>query len=141
MAAYCTQADLETRYGADEVLQLADRDGDGVADTGVIEAAIADAGNEIDGYLAGVASLPLASVPPLLARLACDLARFGLWRDGASERVRQGAQDARAALADIARGRIRLPDADGAQPTASGAATLRVTARTRVFSDDALAGY
>ena len=27
--AYATQSDLESRYGAEEVLQLADRDGNG----------------------------------------------------------------------------------------------------------------
>ncbi len=74
MAAYATLADLRTRYGA-EIDQVADRDGDGLADPAVIDGVLADVSAEIDSYLATRYTLPLATVPLLLTRLACAIAR------------------------------------------------------------------
>ncbi len=105
---YATQADLETRFGADEVLQLVDRDGDGEADEGVVAGALAEAAAEIDAYLAGRYPLPLATTPGVLARLACDIARYRLYIDVAPEEVRKRYEDARRLLEGIAAGRVSL---------------------------------
>jgi phage gp36-like protein len=134
--SYAAKADLETRFGTVEILQLSDRDGSGAADTGVVEAALADADVEIDGYLAVLYSLPLASVPALVKRLACDIARYRLWSDQASEQVRTGYEDAVGVLKRISAGTVRL-SVSGVEPDSNVGAipTSRVTA----FTDATLA--
>jgi phage gp36-like protein len=67
---------LEAYFGAEELLIAADRDGDGVADTGVIDAALLAATSEIDSYLAVQYDLPLPHVPEVLTRVCSDLAMY-----------------------------------------------------------------
>jgi phage gp36-like protein len=129
---YATQVDLETRYGADEILALADRGGNGVADSGVVSGAIATAEVEIDGYLAVKYSLPLATVPVLVTQLACDIARYRLWKDRASEQVRQGYEDAVDILKRLAGGGMRLTDVAGTE-AATDPATVSIVGPDRVF--------
>lgn len=75
--AYASAADLTLAWGADEVARSGDRDGDGDADTGVIDRALDDASAEIDGYIGRVYDLPLVEpYPVLLRRLACDVAIY-----------------------------------------------------------------
>jgi len=106
--SYATVADLVARYGEQELVQLTDRTGAGVINAAVAGRALADAEAEINGYLAVRHTLPLASVPPLLARIACDIARYRLWDDRASEEVRMRYEDARRVLEAIAAGRVTL---------------------------------
>lgn len=136
--AYATQSDMERRFGADEVLQLADRDGDSVHDAGVIDGALNDASAEIDAYLAGRYALPLASTPPLITRIACDIARYRLWDDHASEEVRRRYEDARRLLGEIAAGRVTLglPDAPAVAP--GGVAW---SAPAAVFDESGMSGF
>lgn len=138
---YCTQADLEARYGEEEIFQLADRDGSGVADPGVVETAIAAAGVEIDGYLAVKYALPLAAVPELVRQLACEIARYRLWKDMASERVRQDYEDAVRRLGRLASGGMSLTDLAGQAPVAGTSASVAVAAPVAVFDDVGMAGY
>jgi phage gp36-like protein len=135
--SYAIKSDLETRFGADEILQLADRDGSGVVDVGVIEAALADADVEIDGYLAVLYTLPLTPVPELVKRLSCDIARYRLWKDRASEQVRKGYEDSIDTLKRISAGTVRIVIVStGVEPSSKTAATpgSRVTA----FTDDVM---
>lgn len=60
--AYATRQDIIDRYGEDELIVAADHDEDGVADATVVEQGLADASDEIDAYLAGRYTLPLAVV-------------------------------------------------------------------------------
>ncbi len=139
--SYATQVDLETRYGATEILQLADRDGSGVVDTGVVEAALAAAAVEIDGYLAVKYALPLAATPPLVTQLACDIARYRLWKDRASEQVRKNYDDAVDQLKRLSSGVMRLVNAAGLESGVGPAATVRVSTRPRIFDYDSLSRY
>lgn len=111
---YCTGQDLIDRYGEEELLQLADRDGDGVADTAVLDQVIADASAEIDGYLAVRYALPLAEVPSVLVRIACEIARYHLYEDHATETVQDRYANAVKFLKAAARGEVQLIRADGA---------------------------
>ncbi|MDH5637347.1 MAG: DUF1320 domain-containing protein [Nitrospinota bacterium] len=112
--AYITRTDMETRYGADEILSLADRDGDGAADTGVIEAALEDATAVIDSHLVGRYTLPLNPVPAVIVRLACAMARFHLYDEAPTQKVTEEYQAAVSALQKIASGDLLLVQADGA---------------------------
>ena len=97
--AYLTVDDLQARYPADAYL---------LADTDAVSAAINDAVAEADGYLAGRYSLPLPAVPPVLVGRLCDMARYRLWRDEASDEVRTRYRDAVAWLKDLSAGRATL---------------------------------
>ena len=48
---YADMHDMVARFGELEVLQIADRDADGVIDEEVVAVALADASAEIDAYL------------------------------------------------------------------------------------------
>lgn len=109
--AYATLAHLVERYGNAEVLRAADRDGDGVADEVAVERAIIDASEEINSYLARRYQLPLAQVPGLVTRLACDITMYRLSADpGAyTEEKRERYDDAVRELKAIAAGDTLLP--------------------------------
>lgn len=123
---YATQSDLESRYGAEEVLQLADRDGDGVADFGVIAQALADADAEIDGYIGSSYQLPLAEVPPIINVYACDIARYRLYASAATEEVRNRYQDATKFLNLVAQGKVMIgPSSNGGVPIEATGAEMQ----------------
>ncbi|TCS70678.1 phage gp36-like protein [Sulfuritortus calidifontis] len=141
--AYATAAELATRYGEDELIQLTDRAGSGVMDTAVVQRALDDAEAEIDGYLASRYLLPLPTVPALLARIACDIARYRLWEDRASDEVRARYEDARRLLENLSSGRVSLGLPAGLpqeqQPAQSLAAAKSGPAP--VFGPDQMGGY
>jgi phage gp36-like protein len=132
---YATQADLEARYGAEEILQLADRNRDGVIDAGVIDRALADADAEINGYLGGRYQLPLADVPQIINVYACDIARFRLYNDLATEEVRKRYEDAIKFMRMAGEGKVRIgPASSGAEPSQAGGAEIE--SGGRVFGRD-----
>ena len=137
---YITQTDLENRFGSDELLALADRDGDDVIDATVIAQAIQDAESVIDSYVARRYDLPLSTVPPILVSIACDLARFNLYTDDPLEAVKNRRDDAVRYLRDIADGRIELQGQSVEEPAASDDG-LQVIGPDRMFSDDSMAGF
>ena len=109
--AYATPAQLATRYGHDRLVEITDRDANGVADDPMIAQALADAEAEIDGYLAARYRLPLPTVPPLLVRIACDIAVYrllSLRRMGDIEDARSRYEDARRLLEAISKGIVSL---------------------------------
>ena len=108
---YASIDDLINRYGEDELVQLTDRAGAGVIDAAVAQRALADAEAEIDGYLAARYRLPLPTVPPLLVRIACDIAVYrllSLRRMGDIEDARSRYEDARRLLEALAKGLVAL---------------------------------
>ena len=136
--SYTTQADLEARFGTPELIATADRDGDGLIDAAVVVQAILDADAEIDSYLGGRYTVPLAPpVPVLVQRLAADLARYRLQDDNPLDEVRERYARALATLRDLADGRATLQLADA--PRAGFA--VEISAPARQFTHDTLAGY
>ena len=113
MPAYATLADLTARAGEEEILQVADRDGDAVADADVVAAAIATAESEINGYIGARYRLPLAEVPELVKTWAVSIARYHLHRDGAPEHVVRDWKSAMDGLRDVSRSLISLPVVGG----------------------------
>lgn len=127
--AYATLSDLIARFGEAELIQLTDRQGDGIVDQAVIDQALADAGAVIDGYLAGRYSLPLVSVPPILVGYACDLARARLYTDAAPEIVLKRESDALKFLALAAQGKINLGSSP--EPASDNSVQIASTDRRR----------
>lgn len=116
--AYVTQSELIERFGSDELLQVADRDGDDAVDAVVVDAAIADADAMIDSYCRGRYSVPFDPVPAEVRKVAADIARYNLWDDQASEEVERRYSNAVAWLKDVSAGRARVnvETADETQP-------------------------
>lgn len=137
---YATQADLETRFGNEEIAQLTDRINGSVIDATVVARAIADAEAEIDGYLAARYQLPLASIPAVLERMTCDIARYYLYDDRVTEAVTNRYKDSVRLLKSLASGEVKLDAAVILEPAVNGVA-VSSRAPERIFNADRLAGY
>jgi phage gp36-like protein len=141
--SYATRQDMFDRYDRDELVQLTDR-GDppiGDLDPNVMDAALADAEAEINGYIASRYTTPIAApVPRILMLTTCAIARYRLWKDRASERVRQDYQDAVKWCRDVAQGTASLGDNVNEAEIAT-AGTPQFTDPCRVFSKDTLKDF
>jgi len=106
---YATQQDIENRYDKDTLLIVADVNNDGEIDAGTVNRALIDAGDEIDLYIGRRETLPLAVVPPILKRLAVDMALYFLSSEqGYTEEKRKRYEDAKKMLHEIATGKLSL---------------------------------
>ena len=141
---YANQADLVARFGAEELEQLTDRSGRQDIDSVVVAARLADADALIEGYLAQRYALPVSPVPVLLKGIACDVARYLLHGNAATEAVRTGYTDALKLLRDLSSGDAVLPGAAaalaGANPAAGGGQVV-VAAPARVFDRTTFPDY
>lgn len=137
---YATQQNLIDRFGETEILQLTDKDGDEVIDAAVISQAIDDADAIIDGYLQSRYTLPLQSVPKNLVTYACDIARYRLYDDRATEQVTTRYKDALAFLRSISKGDITLGLDGDSEPTATTGGP-QADAPGRTFTRDKLSDY
>jgi phage gp36-like protein len=139
--SYATQTDMVDRFGETEMAQRTDRTNGTNIDAVVLGRALADAEAEIDGYLATRYSLPLASVPVVLTRLAADMARYNLYDDGVPTTVRQRYEDAVSLLKRMSSGDVQLA---GITPVpAVGGSGNAVATRTpdRLFGATQLKNY
>ncbi|TNX85285.1 gp436 family protein [Acinetobacter radioresistens] len=80
---YATRADMEARFGVNEISNLK------AIQTveNAIEQALQDAAEEIDSYVAVKYQLPLPEVPSTLKRIACNIARYRLYFQRPTEEV------------------------------------------------------
>lgn len=140
--SYATQQDMIDRYGEREVRMLTDRENMGMIDATVLAYALTQADAELDGYLQGRFSLPLATVPVLLVGIACDIARYRLAGTDVRETdpIRTRYKDAIKLLTSISKGELNLGLSAGGQ-AAPEAGAVRVTEGTRVFTPDTLSDY
>lgn len=164
---YATATNLLDQFGAEEIAQRADRgtprlvtaemlmaaaaagslDGYAteeqaatVAALALIEARMLDADSTINGYLATRYTVPLVTVPRLVIVVACDLARYALHDDMATDTVTERYKGAIKSLEAIAKGLISLGvDASGNRPTANNAAQISST--TPVFRRGDAGGF
>lgn len=65
--AYVTQARIETALPPQHLRDALDDDGDGQADSGILEEIIASASQAVDGFLAGLFAVPFADPAPAAA--------------------------------------------------------------------------
>lgn len=138
---YATQQDMIDRFSSTELIQLSDRDNTADAiDAVVLGRALDDAGGEIDGYLAGRYALPLATTPRILTTVACDIARYRLYDDRATEQVSKRYESAIAFLKLVAEGKVALGPDSADTPTPEGGG-IAFTPPNRVFTRDTLSDY
>lgn len=102
-----------------------------------IDRALADVSALIDGYLAGRYTLPLATVPAPLKRIATDCARYYLMDQRATEEVRTRYANQLRMLAAMRDGDFTL----GAGDPSPSAGEPAVRAPGRVMTSDRLGQY
>ena len=83
-----SQTDLVERFGEEEIARLSDHDEYRTINAAVVAKAIADAEAEVNSYLAPVGLVGITP-PKALVLKACDIARYYLHEDGATEIVRE----------------------------------------------------
>jgi len=115
MGNYCTEQDLIDRFGEGELIRLTNPDDldATTVDSTRLDQAIADAEATIDGYLAGPYTVPLSPVPRVITKIGCDLARYELYDEQATEHVAERKADAIRFLRSVARGEVSLGPAAG----------------------------
>lgn len=135
--AYCTESDLAQVRTTDELRRLTDLNGDGVADTGVVSAAIAWADSRIDSYVGKRYTVPLASTPDTIRDCSVVIAIYRLYanRQSVDDTIRKDYDDAITWLKDIAAGKATLgleePPAES-----PGAGSVEYTVDDRHFGRD-----
>jgi phage gp36-like protein len=130
---YCTEEDMIHRFGEDELIQLTDKNNVGGLNTDVLTRAISDANAEIEGYLSSRYSAPVTPVPTTLVRVACDIARYYLYDDMATEHVSKRYNDAVAFLKGVARGDISIGiSTEGEKPASKN--TVQLESGGNVFN-------
>ncbi|MDP1681083.1 MAG: DUF1320 domain-containing protein [Burkholderiales bacterium] len=132
---YATATDILDRFDAEEIAQRADRatprlvtadllklaaaagdlSGYTVAEQAaaaaalvLVNRALTDASDAIDGYLSGRYAVPLATPPQAIGRIACDLARYYLFDDQATDTVQKRYDTAVQFCRDVAAGKVSL---------------------------------
>lgn len=106
-------------------------------DTPKIDRALEDASAFADDFLRGRYLLPLAGVPRTLTLMVCDITRYYLYDDAATETIERRYKDAQAWLIKIANGTVTLDGAE-AQPKASSTGSAHIGGTGRVFSRDSM---
>lgn len=123
-----------------ELTQLTGGPGADGPDEARLVQALSEASGEMDDAFRARYAVPLsgvgASTAERLAQVCCDIARYRLWSDAASDEVVRRYEQAYAWLRDIARGVMSLP---ATAPGAAGAPGY--TAPEPTFSPDTLSDY
>lgn len=138
--AYATLQTLTDQVGIDELTRSSDRDGDGVADAGVIDRALEDASNEVDSYIGAIYKLPINPVPGILITYTgiIGLYRMSLETETYTEEKRKRYDDAIRWLRDVSKGLASLDGAVEAELKTSGG--IRYFTEAREYSRTKLGG-
>lgn len=135
---YAIAQNMIDRFEERELIQLTDRDNTGAIDSAVLNKALGDADAVIDGYLAGRYPLPLSVIPKPLELYACDIARYLLHDNAATDQITKRYNDAIKFLERVAKGEISIgvnasgetpPANDGAQMESGGSVFARDNAK------------
>jgi phage gp36-like protein len=141
---YATQQDMERYFGATEVLIAADRDGDGEADTNVIQTALDSATQELDSYVGVRYTLPLQTTPPpeILTHICCDVAmyRMSVNTGSMTDEKRTRYEDAIKWLAKLAAGNVTLGYTETEAETSEGSMETSSDNSARLFTRSKMQG-
>jgi len=139
---YASKQDMIDRFGEDELIALTDRSTPpaGVIDDVVLNAALADADDEINSYLQSKYNLPLASTPLLIAKLARTIARYNLYDKQPPDHIETRYKASIKTLEAIAKGVVHL-GLDAAQQSTPSTSMPETQADAPVFDPATLVGY
>ncbi|WFE70128.1 DUF1320 domain-containing protein [Halomonas sp. M1] len=117
---YCTKADLIARFGEGELQAIA-HDASGKIDNAAVDRACDDASGEIDGYVSAAGyPVPLSPIPRIVTAYACDIARYRLYDDHATEQVQKRYDDAVKFMRSVSRGEVKLGISTGQGSSSAG---------------------
>lgn len=138
---YASSADIETLYGAPFLALVADLDGDGDADSAVIERALEDAHAQADAYIGARYNLPLDEAPLALRRPVVDIAVYVIAQsaDRMTDEIAKRYVDAIQFLRDVSQGRAAL-NIGAADSNNTGLGAPRIQSSPRLFSREGLKG-
>lgn len=138
--SYASIADMVSRFGEGELIELTDRQQSGSVDVAVLQSALDDATAKIDGYISSRVKMPLASVPQVLVAYCCDMARYALYDDVASETVVERYKEAIKYLRDVAHGSVKLESSSG-QEASKSSSIIEIHSGGTVFDRDKSKGF
>jgi phage gp36-like protein len=112
--------------GASLAAYTADEQAASAAALVVLQRAVQDADDTINGYISARYTLPIDPVPAVLARVACELARFYLYDDQVTDTIKERHAGNIKWLAEVSKGTVTLgaDAASGVQPVSSAGAEL-----------------
>lgn len=123
---YATRDDMVTRYGQAEISQLERY----LMGDESVEAAIADAGSMVDGWIGAKYTLPLEHPPNNVKIFVCDIARYLLWKSRASEEARRRYEDAVSFFKGVSNGKniltVTNTDTEKVEPAKKLPATIPI---------------
>lgn len=133
--AYCTEANILTRVGEEELVALADLDEDGTADAAVVAAAISDADGHINSYVAVKYTVPVSPVPDVLVKRSTSLAIYFLQlrRNSVTEDMQKEYDRITQWLKDVVAGKVSLGVTTPKPAESPGAGGVRYDVQDRVF--------
>lgn len=139
---YCTLADIQGQLRDDVIISLTDDEGTGEINMNNVDAAIGNAGNEINGYVQMQYPLPLSPVPPIVKTLATNMAIYNLFsRRGFDESTADKVivdryKNAIRFLEKLASGQVKL-GTDAPKPNS----TVQFQTGDRKFSRESMKGF
>lgn len=109
--SYATIEDMIISFGEEEIIALSNLDNTSATEIDEVQVnkALADASAIIDSYIQSRYVVPLPSVPSVLIRPTCDIARLMLDMDNPRDEVRKRYDSALTFIKDIAKGIASLP--------------------------------
>jgi phage gp36-like protein len=124
--AYSTQPDLVEQLSEAELIQLSDDAGIGIINAAVVIRAIADADEEINGYIGSRMAVPLTTVPGIIRKMSVEIAIYNLYarrQDSVPETRKDRYRNAVAFLVKVGEGKLSLGASDptGSPPEGSAA--------------------
>lgn len=137
---YCTLTDMINRFELTELIQLSDSAHIGMIDDAVVNAAISDASNLIDGYISGRYALPLQSVPSVLISICANIARYNMYDNAVTDVVQRNYDAAIRFLEQVGTGKIKMGlSADNTQPESDQ--TISIESSESVFARSRAKGF
>jgi len=140
---YSTYADLIKAHDEQYLIQLSDDNNDGIADTAIIDEAIAKADAEINARISNRYAVPMNPIPALATQLSITLAISNLYSHRGMDKPDTVKDDAAAAIKLLDRiGDGRATWGEATEPAADTATLdVRMTSQTRVFNRNNMRGY
>ena len=108
--AYANQTAMEKRFKDLELIELTNQDDPHAENinSNELQVALDDASAEIDAILGTRFNVPLITIPSVIERLCCDIARYLLFSGKAPEEVQKRYDDAHKLLKRITKGDVML---------------------------------
>jgi phage gp36-like protein len=140
---YASTDNMLSRFGEQDLILLTEREGSvpGQVELTVLTQALRDASAEIDGYIVGRYSLPLVTVPAVLERNCCDIARYFLYGDRAPEQVEKRYTAVVKFLTSVSKGEISLGLAITGDVPSQSELTVSIESAGKVFDRSGAKGF